>query len=46
MKNLDFQEQDEELAHIPAISFMLQSIRESFAEDRRGICKFRCWSGT
>lgn len=37
-------EQDEELAHIPAVSSMLQSIRESFAEDRRGICKFRCWS--
>ncbi|KAI5664671.1 hypothetical protein M9H77_23994 [Catharanthus roseus] len=30
-------EQDEELALVPAVCSMLQSIRESFAEDRRGI---------
>lgn len=39
--NFDFQEQDEELAHVPAVCSMLQSIRQSFTEDRRGICKFR-----
>ncbi|XP_030953111.1 probable acyl-[acyl-carrier-protein]--UDP-N-acetylglucosamine O-acyltransferase, mitochondrial [Quercus lobata] len=36
-------EQNEELAHIPAVCSMVQSIRNSFSEDRRGICKFRHW---
>lgn len=40
------QEQDEELGRIPAVCSMLQSIRDSFAEDRRGICRFRQWSGS
>lgn len=39
-------EQDEELGHIPAVCSMLQSIRDSFAENRRGICRFRQWSGS
>ncbi|XP_059634845.1 probable acyl-[acyl-carrier-protein]--UDP-N-acetylglucosamine O-acyltransferase, mitochondrial isoform X2 [Cornus florida] len=39
-------EVDEELAHVPAVCFMVQSIRDSFAENRRGICKFRYWSGS
>ncbi|XP_020239998.1 probable acyl-[acyl-carrier-protein]--UDP-N-acetylglucosamine O-acyltransferase, mitochondrial isoform X2 [Cajanus cajan] len=32
------------LVHVPAVRAMLQSIRNSFAEDRRGICKFRQWN--
>ncbi|KAI4350723.1 hypothetical protein L6164_005150 [Bauhinia variegata] len=39
-------EQHEELVHIPAVRALLQSIRNSFAEDRRGICKFRHWNGS
>ncbi|XP_052200274.1 probable acyl-[acyl-carrier-protein]--UDP-N-acetylglucosamine O-acyltransferase, mitochondrial isoform X3 [Diospyros lotus] len=34
----------EELACVPAVLQMVVSIRNSFAEDRRGICKFRSWS--
>lgn len=34
------------MTDIPAVSFMLKSIRDSFAENRRGICKFRQWSGS
>ncbi|KAG5547236.1 hypothetical protein RHGRI_013042 [Rhododendron griersonianum] len=33
-------EQNEELAYVPAVCSMVQSIRDSFAEDRRGICSF------
>ncbi|KAE9448772.1 hypothetical protein C3L33_19332, partial [Rhododendron williamsianum] len=39
-------EQNEELAYVPAVCSMVQSIRDSFAEDRRGICRFRSWSGS
>lgn len=34
-------EQHQDLALVPAVCFMVQSIRESLKEDRRGICKFR-----
>ena len=40
------QEQHEGLIHVPAVRAMLQSIRNSFAEDRRGVCKFRHWNGS
>ncbi|KFK29511.1 hypothetical protein AALP_AA7G143800 [Arabis alpina] len=36
-------EQNQELYSVPAVGAMLQSIRDSFAEGRRGICKFRQW---
>ncbi|KAL2480237.1 putative acyl-[acyl-carrier-protein]--UDP-N-acetylglucosamine O-acyltransferase [Abeliophyllum distichum] len=39
-------EQHEELSLVPSVCSMVQSIRDSFAEDRRGICKFRSWSGS
>ncbi|PSS01964.1 Acyl-[acyl-carrier-protein]--UDP-N-acetylglucosamine O-acyltransferase [Actinidia chinensis var. chinensis] len=39
-------EQHEELACVPAVSSMVQSIRDSFAEDRRGICKVQSWSSS
>ncbi|KAL5079871.1 hypothetical protein RYX36_008292 [Vicia faba] len=39
-------EQHEGLIHIPAVRALLQSIRDSFAEDRRGICKYRSWNGS
>ncbi|KAM7509653.1 hypothetical protein LguiA_020106 [Lonicera macranthoides] len=39
-------EQHEDLAHIPAVYSMVQSIRNSLTEDRRGICRFRSWSGS
>ncbi|KAL2666339.1 hypothetical protein AAZX31_01G002900 [Glycine max] len=39
-------EQHEELVHVPAMRAMLQSIRNSFAENRRGICKFRHWNAS
>ncbi|CAL9768372.1 unnamed protein product [Musa acuminata subsp. burmannicoides] len=39
-------EQDKEVAHFSAVSFMVQSIRESFQQNRRGICKFRNWSAS
>ncbi|OAY75551.1 putative acyl-(acyl-carrier-protein)--UDP-N-acetylglucosamine O-acyltransferase, mitochondrial [Ananas comosus] len=39
-------EQDKELAECPAVLSMLQSIRGSFEQDRRGICKFRNWCGS
>ncbi|XP_060675103.1 probable acyl-[acyl-carrier-protein]--UDP-N-acetylglucosamine O-acyltransferase, mitochondrial isoform X2 [Ziziphus jujuba] len=38
-------EQHEELANDPSVCSMVQSIRDSFEEKRRGICKFRQWSG-
>ncbi|XWS72159.1 hypothetical protein CRYUN_Cryun02cG0016400 [Craigia yunnanensis] len=34
-------EQDEDLGTVPAVCSMLQSIHDSFTENRRGICKFR-----
>ncbi|KAL0374470.1 UNVERIFIED_CONTAM: putative acyl-[acyl-carrier-protein]--UDP-N-acetylglucosamine O-acyltransferase, mitochondrial [Sesamum radiatum] len=39
-------EKDEKLSRVPAVSFLVQSIRDSFAEERRGICKFRSWAGS
>ncbi|KAL8464023.1 hypothetical protein ACS0TY_033816 [Phlomoides rotata] len=39
-------EKDEELGEVGAVCLMVQSIRDSFAEDRRGICKFRSWCGS
>ncbi|RAL37134.1 hypothetical protein DM860_004056 [Cuscuta australis] len=39
-------EQHEELMLVPAVSSMVQSIRDSFAETRRGICKFRTLNET
>ncbi|EOY30493.1 Bacterial transferase hexapeptide repeat-containing protein isoform 1 [Theobroma cacao] len=39
-------EHDEDLGCVPAVSSMLQSIRDSFTENRRGICKFRQWSSS
>ncbi|XP_027357653.1 probable acyl-[acyl-carrier-protein]--UDP-N-acetylglucosamine O-acyltransferase, mitochondrial isoform X2 [Abrus precatorius] len=33
-----------ELIHVPAVHAMLQSIRNSFIQDRRGICKVRQWN--
>ncbi|MCI08428.1 UDP-N-acetylglucosamine acyltransferase, partial [Trifolium medium] len=33
-------EQHEGMIQVPAVRAMLQSIRDSFAEDRRGICKY------
>ncbi|KAI4347008.1 hypothetical protein L6164_007861 [Bauhinia variegata] len=45
-KRLAEVEQQEEFVHVPAVRSMLQSIRNSFAEDRRGICKFRHWNGS
>lgn len=40
------QEKDEELGQVAAVGLMVESIRESFAEDRRGICKFRSLIGS
>ncbi|CAI0628360.1 unnamed protein product [Linum tenue] len=39
-------DQDEELSKVPAVHSMVQSLRDSFLENRRGICKFRQWSGS
>ncbi|KAF5481871.1 hypothetical protein F2P56_002486 [Juglans regia] len=39
-------EQHEDLSRIPAVCSMVRSIRDSLAESRRGICKFRHWSGS
>lgn len=39
-------EQHEELAHVPIVSSMVQSIRDSFTENGRGICTFRHWTGS
>ncbi|XP_042501256.1 probable acyl-[acyl-carrier-protein]--UDP-N-acetylglucosamine O-acyltransferase, mitochondrial isoform X1 [Macadamia integrifolia] len=38
--------QNEELANFPSVCSMVQSIRDSFEENRRGICKYRHWSGS
>ena len=40
------QEQDEDLANVPTVCSMVKSIRDSFEENRRGITKFRHWSGS
>ncbi|XP_068648485.1 probable acyl-[acyl-carrier-protein]--UDP-N-acetylglucosamine O-acyltransferase, mitochondrial isoform X2 [Aristolochia californica] len=39
-------EQDEELSNLPVVCSMVQSIRDSFELNRRGICKFSHWSGS
>ncbi|XP_041006076.1 probable acyl-[acyl-carrier-protein]--UDP-N-acetylglucosamine O-acyltransferase, mitochondrial isoform X2 [Juglans microcarpa x Juglans regia] len=36
----------EDLSRIPAVCSMVRSIRDSLEESRRGICKFRHWSGS
>ncbi|KAI3790079.1 hypothetical protein L2E82_02892 [Cichorium intybus] len=41
---LDEVECHEELSLVPAVLSLVQSIRESLGENRRGICKFRSWS--
>ncbi|XP_065850342.1 probable acyl-[acyl-carrier-protein]--UDP-N-acetylglucosamine O-acyltransferase, mitochondrial isoform X2 [Euphorbia lathyris] len=40
------EDQDKELGKVPAVCSMVQSLRDSFAENRRGICKSRHWSGS
>lgn len=45
-ERLEKVEQDEELVQVPAVCSMLQSIRNSYAESRRGICKFRQWTSS
>ncbi|KAI3978242.1 hypothetical protein MKX01_013073 [Papaver californicum] len=39
-------EQTKELAMLDVVCSMVESIRDSFDQDRRGICKFRHWSGS
>ncbi|PPD99961.1 hypothetical protein GOBAR_DD03009 [Gossypium barbadense] len=39
-------EHNEDLGSVPAVCSMLQSIRDSFTENRRGVCKFRQWSSS
>ncbi|TYJ29574.1 hypothetical protein E1A91_A06G077200v1 [Gossypium mustelinum] len=39
-------EHNEDLGSVPAVCSMLRSIRDSFTENRRGICKFRQWSSS
>ncbi|XP_075475138.1 putative acyl-[acyl-carrier-protein]--UDP-N-acetylglucosamine O-acyltransferase, mitochondrial isoform X1 [Primulina tabacum] len=39
-------EKDAELNQVSAVCYMVKSIRDSFAEERRGICKYRSWSGS
>ena len=41
----NFQEENKEFAESPLVRSMVKSIRESFDQSRRGICKFRQWSG-
>lgn len=41
---LILQELHEELGHVPVVRAMLQSIRNSIAENRRGICRIRNWN--
>jgi UDP-N-acetylglucosamine acyltransferase len=36
----------EELSKTPAVSCMVESIRMSFDQGRRGICKFRSWNSS
>ncbi|XP_024458646.2 probable acyl-[acyl-carrier-protein]--UDP-N-acetylglucosamine O-acyltransferase, mitochondrial isoform X3 [Populus trichocarpa] len=40
------EEEDKELGKITAVCTMIQSLRDSFAQNRRGICKFRYFSGS
>ncbi|RZC50012.1 hypothetical protein C5167_018449 [Papaver somniferum] len=40
------EEQTKDLAMLNVVCSMVQSIRDSFGQDRRGICKFRHWSGS
>uniref|UniRef100_A0A6N2MZX9 UDP N-acetylglucosamine O-acyltransferase C-terminal domain-containing protein n=1 Tax=Salix viminalis TaxID=40686 RepID=A0A6N2MZX9_SALVM len=40
------EEEDKELGKIPVVCTMIQSLRDSFAQNRRGICKFRYFSGS
>ncbi|CAN1191457.1 Probable acyl-[acyl-carrier-protein]--UDP-N-acetylglucosamine O-acyltransferase, mitochondrial [Linum perenne] len=35
---------DEELSKVPVVRSMIQSVRDSFGESHRGICKFRQWT--
>lgn len=44
--NLYQQEQEIELSESPAVSCMVESIRMSFVQGRRGICKFRSWNSS
>lgn len=44
-ERLEEVEQNEKLAHIPSVHSMIRSIRASFQQNRRGICKFRLWNG-
>lgn len=39
-------EHHEELGQVSVVCTMVQSIRNSFCGDRRGICKFRHWSAS
>ncbi|KAL6554972.1 hypothetical protein OROGR_006230 [Orobanche gracilis] len=39
-------EKDDELGRVSPVRTMIQSIRDSFMEERRGICKFRSWVGS
>lgn len=39
-------EQHEELGQVPVICSMVQSIRDSFSDSRRGICTFRHWNAS
>uniref|UniRef100_A0A0D3A3F7 UDP N-acetylglucosamine O-acyltransferase C-terminal domain-containing protein n=1 Tax=Brassica oleracea var. oleracea TaxID=109376 RepID=A0A0D3A3F7_BRAOL len=36
-------EHNQDLCSVPTVGAMLQSIRDSFTDGRRGICKFRQW---
>lgn len=40
------QEREIELSQSPAVSCMVKSIRMSFDQGRRGICKFRSWNSS
>lgn len=37
-------EREIELLESPSVSYMVESIRTSFDQGRRGICKFRSWN--
>lgn len=37
-------EQNEDLANVPAVILMVQSVRDCLKENRRGICKYRHWT--
>ncbi|OQU87437.1 hypothetical protein SORBI_3003G279900 [Sorghum bicolor] len=42
----DQEEQEIELSESPAVSCMVESIRMSFVQGHRGICKFRSWNSS